>query len=114
MKLNKSIPKFDIHNPIHDFFDHGISPDEIKQQIVKALSPYFHSQKVLEENAINRLVSIWILLVRFRSSKDDLGSFEEIIKITDEMYNSNRGRGIHFNLNNKIPLIIHDPPLTIQ
>ena len=39
---------------------------------------------------------------------------EEIIKITEEMYNNNRGRGIYYDLNNKIPLIIHDPRLTIQ
>ena len=39
---------------------------------------------------------------------------QEIIKITEEMYNNNRGRGIYYDLNNKIPLIIHDPRLTIQ
>ena len=30
------------------------------------------------------------------------------------MYNNNCGRGIYYELTNKIQLIIHDPHLTIQ
>ena len=52
--------------------------------------------------------------IQSKDKKNNAEQNKHIITITEELYKNNSSRGIYYELNNKIPLIIHDTRLTAK
>jgi hypothetical protein len=66
------------------FFQHGITPSDIKAAIIETLDPYFSNKQNLEDYAIKYLVSGWINFMLFRRNGWYFGKFEKCLDLFNE------------------------------
>ncbi|MBU3010708.1 hypothetical protein KO506_04805 [Polaribacter vadi] len=82
MKNKGKIADFEQSNPLPLFFEFGMSPDELKSEIIDCFSKYFQNEERLKKFATSDLVNNWLsyILVE-RDSPESVKNIEGILEI---------------------------------
>ncbi len=82
MKNKGKIADFEQSNPLPLFYEFGMSPDELKSEIIDCFSKYFQNEERLKKFATSDLVNNWLsyILVE-RDSPESIKNIEGILEI---------------------------------
>ncbi|MBZ0099143.1 MAG: hypothetical protein K8F30_08670 [Taibaiella sp.] len=83
MNYDKLLEDFHKDNPINGFIEHGYSPEQIKEFIITRLSPFIHDRNLIKKNAIDHLVSTWVLFEKISLSSKLSNGLKEIANSCD-------------------------------
>lgn len=84
-KLENEIHEFDKQSPLSVFYEFGLSPDEIKNEIINCFSFYFQNKEILEEQAIPLLTNNWLSYITiYRDTPDSLKQIEIVLDIFND------------------------------
>ena len=95
MKNKEKITDFERTNPLSLFYEFGMSPDELKSEIIDCFSNYFQNQERLKKYATTDLVNNWLsyILVE-RDSPESIKSIDTILEIFNGAKNINQNKTI--------------------
>ena len=80
-KFQKIISSIRDSTSLFATFEDGLTPDNIKQDIIELLSPYFENKEFIKDVAINYLVSETVEFARVSKEKWSLELFEYILNV---------------------------------
>ena len=95
MKNKEKIADFETTNPLSLFYEFGMSPDELKSEIIDCFSNYFQNQERLKKYATTDLVNNWLSYILIeRDSPESIKSIDTILEIFNEAKNINQNKTI--------------------
>lgn len=71
----KRITDYQKVNLLNSFYEFGITPDEVKQQVIETFTPLFKNKEYLENYSINYLVEPWLSYLTIDRDKPEYVKF---------------------------------------
>lgn len=95
MRKKGGIAEFEKSNPLPLFYEFGMSPDELKSEIIDCFSKYFQNKERLKTFATTDLVNNWLsyILVE-RDSPESLKNIDGILEIFNDAKSINQNETI--------------------
>jgi len=95
LKNKGKIADFEKSNPLPLFYEFGMSPDELKSEIIDCFSKYFQNEERLKTFATTDLVNNWLsyILVE-RDSPESIKNIDGILKIFNDAKSINQNETI--------------------
>ena len=102
-KFEKILSNFSSPNPLTFLYEKGLSPEKVKELIIKKLDPFFTNKDILEKQSMELLVNEYVLFVKMEAANPSLAT--AVKKIVD-YYNSAKiinADLLHSIINSQIP-----------
>lgn len=83
------IKEFSEHCPFDEFYEKGITSDDIKAAIIKTFEPYFENQERLKEYSMLWLIGSWVNFSKFKKNQWHFDKFEKCLTFLNQAKSRN-------------------------
>jgi hypothetical protein len=90
LKNRKKITDFESRNPLSLFYEFGMSPDELKSEIIECFSNYFQNKQRLKTHSTTDLVNNWLSFLLVQNDfPESIKNIDVILQIFNDSKNRN-------------------------